>query len=540
MKKYRYISVIVLLLALVSCKDFIDVNDDPNNPKTVPAQKFLPTVLYYGSQSVYDHGEYGVYLSQALTTTGKSQTGSYAFKSGWDFMVMNRHPQWRRHYYDIGVNVNYLLDDAQPKSIRNYELVARTIRLMSTLNTTDMFGAMPHSDAYKSISPKYDEQIDIYKWMIKEADDLLSLYNNPAWINAPTNVAMTEKQDRIYKGDLQKWKSFTYALKARIHLRKLPNWEPTKENCQIIINACDSALVNWQEPRYNYPGGNIAEKNNPWSTAQPKVNSWESNANQLDKAIPSKFFVSTMLGYYDGKVINLEIAKDPRLSRLMKPRSGPSSDPSIKYRYLENNIGKNIEYTETHFPNLYYVDNQQSNINTCYSAENGYVSLMLTEELYLIKAEALYWTGDKNGAREATIEAVKSNMGINRHNVNTTLINRYLLKPEFFPSSSDFTIGHIMRQKWICMYLQPEMWTDMRRYKYSNERNKILYDGEIIYPGLRRPYNLLESVWANNEDWVQRVNYDPETEPMYNKQELERLGAYQNPNWLKKPMIWAE
>ena len=35
-----------------------------------------------------------------------------------------------------------------------------------------------------------------------------------------------------------------------------------------------------------------------------------------------------------------------------------------------------------------------------------------------------------------------------------------------------------MRQKYVCMYLQPEQWTDVR-YKYNNT-NQILYDGTIV------------------------------------------------------------
>ncbi|MDK2841553.1 MAG: hypothetical protein PWQ17_1058, partial [Anaerophaga sp.] len=38
---------------------------------------------------------------------------------------------------------------------------------------------------------------------------------------------------------------------------------------------------------------------------------------------------------------------------------------------------------------------------------------------------------------------------------------------------------------------------------------------------------------------IQRLNYDPETEEKYNRDELIRLGAFRNPEWLKKPMIWA-
>jgi len=115
---------------------------------------------------------------------------------------------------------------------------------------------------------------------------------------------------------------------------------------------------------------------------------------------------------------------------------------------------------------------------------------------------------------------------------------------KYFPTADKLTIGHIMRQKYVCMYLQPEQWTDVRRYKYSNNINQIQYDGTIVYPKLRRPYNLYTPYWMTAEaiekqQWVQRLNADPETEEKYNRPELERLGAYKNPEWLKKPMIWA-
>ena len=106
-----------------------------------------------------------------------------------------------------------------------------------------------------------------------------------------------------------------------------------------------------------------------------------------------------------------------------------------------------------------------------------------------------------------------------------------------------------MMQKYVAMYMQSEQWTDLRRYHYSNERNKygIGPNQEIVYPGLRRPYNLYAPYWVDGlteaqkeNTWIQRYNYDPETEDKYNKAELERLGAYKNHLWLRKPMIWAE
>lgn len=101
------------------------------------------------------------------------------------------------------------------------------------------------------------------------------------------------------------------------------------------------------------------------------------------------------------------------------------------------------------------------------------------------------------------------------------------------------------------MYMQPEQWTDMRRYHYSNKRNNhtIVVNGadEIVYPTLRRPYNLYTPYWVDGlseaeqeNTWIQRLNYDPQTEDVYNMNEVIRVGAYKDYKWLQKKMIWAE
>ncbi len=541
MKKIKYITLALLLsITIFGCEDMLDDNKNPDKATAITPEQILPVVVFYSSQINYDHAEYGTYLSQTLTTGGKSQTGTYAYKSGWEFLTMNRHPQWRRHFFDIGSNVNELLSAADKVNSRNFILIARTIRLMSTQLTTDMFGDMPRSEAYKSNSPKYDSQESIYEWMLSEADELISLYNDPSWTEAPTNITITKTMDRIFSGDLKKWRQFTYALKARILLRKLPNWDNTPATCQRIIDAVDAAYTSdWEEPRYQYDGG-TGVKSSPWGPSKPIINGWESRDNQFDKSIVSKYFCENIMGVYARPGLTTGKAEDPRLERMMVARSGPEGDTSTKFRYLENNIGMGVSYKESNYPDLYA---------GIYTKDNGYIPLITTEELLLIKAEAEYWKDDKSTARALTIEAANINM--DRYGVpNNTPRKNYFdgsFKDKYFPEGNAFTIKHLMHQKYVCMYLQPEQWTDLRRYNYSNDVNKKTYDGVIVYPGLKRPYNLYEPYWCTEKNadgtikevWIQRINYDPETEEKYNKAELERLGAYKNADWLKQPMIWA-
>ncbi|MBO4723079.1 MAG: SusD/RagB family nutrient-binding outer membrane lipoprotein [Muribaculaceae bacterium] len=628
------ITVLLLLTCLigVSCEDMLDDNVNPDKAHSINVQVAMPVVVFYAQQINYDHAEYYNYFSQFLTTGGKSSVGAYSYKCEWEMLTMNRHPQWRRHFYDIGVNGKNLIQYSQEINSPNYELIARTIKLMSTQLTTDAFGDMPRSQAYLTNAPTYDTQESIYKWMFEEADELISLYENPEYAQNEHNLEIDVTQDRVYAGDLEKWKGLVYAIKARLLLRNIPNVDRSPAMCQKIIAAADAAINQWRkgdllygewfgnEPRYNFDGG-TGTQNCVWSLSKPVINSWESRANLLDGAIPSKYFMVDVLGisapdnerycgtYNGGTASSFQgYANDPRCVLLMIPRTGPQSPSNttasvIKMRYLENNIGMSTSYKIANYPNLY--------MGAYCGDPTGYNPIFTMEELYFIKAEALYWLGDKAGACALAKEATEHN--IQRHldfflekypnpnynentdnkypgqatvsgvpgytqaqywegQVNSFLNNEefytYTYKPDgsinkatlrvpkvtdrgnkhWFFNPSEYTLSDLMIQKYIAMVYQPEMWTDMRRYHYSNKRNNygIGNDNEIIYPNLRRPYNLYAPYWvdglteAQKENaWIQRLNYDPETEEKYNRSELQRLGAYKNYKWLQEPMIWS-
>lgn len=608
MNKIKLISLSLLLgMAAAGCEDTLYENVNPDRAHVNEPQKALPVLMFYANQVVYDHAEYYIYLSQCLTTTGKSQTGSYPYKQGWNFLTINRHPQWRRHYYDIGKNANVMIETARAIGSLNYELIGRTVKLMSTQLTTDAFGDMPRTEAYMSGSPKYDTQASIYAWMFQEADELIKLYESKEWTEAPGNQNITVAEDRIYGGDLSMWKGLVYAVKARLLLRNIPNVDVSSAKCQGIINTAQKAIDTWRsgdlrygawfgnEPRYKFDGG-TGESNAPWSDAQPVINSWESRKNELTSAVPSKFMIQDLMGVINpGKeesqgVWNREngYGCDPRLMLLFVPQNGPTSPSNIKkeqvmMRYLENNIGlPSTDYKQVHYPTLY--------AGAYAAGVDAYNVLFTMEELYFIQAEAYYWMNNKVEACRLAKEATTYN--IQRHldrfvsdngaypgagckagatetvqqadkerfeRIVTAFLDNEAVKKckpcteignkHWFFNPSEYTLSDLMQQKYIAMYMQPEQWTDMRRYHYSNNRNQygIGANGEIVYPTLRRPYNLYAAHWvdgltdAEKENaWVTRLNYDPECEEKYNRSELERLGAYKNHKWLREPMIWSQ
>ena len=604
-KLLKTISLSVLLgLSLSSCEDILDDNINPDKAYYNNTEQAFPVVMFYASQVVYDHAEYNIYLSQCLTTMRKDQTGTgYPYKAGWEFLTINRHPQWRRHFYDLARNIR--TDGVcDLKGTRNVDLIARTIILMSTQLTTDSWGAMPMlpeqgGNAHVSSYPKYESQPFVYNWMLTEADELINEFENH---NTENDVTITEKMDRIYKGDLTKWKGFVYALKARLLLRNIPNINTTAAMCNEIWNTAQKALDAWNEdpihgqfgaePRYVYPGGSTDIQCCPWSEKNHIINSWESRNNRFkDDVVPSRFFMEACLGISnpgdEEKAGTWDrengYGNDPRIFLLMTAANGPKSPSNdaqeLKYRYLDNNIGAPSSYKREHYPNLY--EGAYAGLLEAYNV------LFPVEELLFIQAEAKYWLKDKaeasrlaklatelnitrhldayqlkNGgadvypgqkgpastaAAKTKFEAIKKNFLDNVQEGKIDPVTEFGNGHYFFDAGADYTLSDLMMQKYIAMYMQPEQWVDMRRYHYSNKRNGKMVNNEIIYPALRRPYNLYPPYWidgltpAQQENcWIQRLNYEPTTEESFNKAEVERLGAFQNHEWLRVPMIWAE
>ena len=557
----------------VTSRCYVTVTEAKENITT--ATECIKKMFYWSSLQTYSVAEIGAYMAQALTTGNSSQTNYPAYRSGWDFLNDNttRNP-WREHAVYILPSYERICNSG----VKSYELVATTLYLQSLMHVVDIYGVAPIKGMYRSYqgnlfnvnyrsySPVYYDMSATYAFMDSTFTALLEKYNNSEWTSGEDL-----SYDPYYEGDLQKWKALTQALYARLMLRKLPNWENTSSTCNKIIRMVDEALAywDWEEARYNFPGG-ILEDNCPWGPYAPSYNFWETRSNILATSIPTTFFLHGILGSIGGRYQTARgYALDPRAAKMMENRYS-SYDGML---HLESNIGMSINNVISDFPDLY----TQSHLSNPYTKNTSYIALMTTEELLFIKAEAQYWAGDVTGAYETTVEATKHNMqryGIYEYNLTDYGLNQY---KRFFeiklPGASKFDISTLMQQKYVAMYLQPEQWTDMRRYNYSSSTNGIAYNGIYVYDvknvhnnqsatfekdlanfclsySLRRPYNLYEACWWTEDNFGTNAQLSPNAWVMllpanvdqYNIGVLEKIG-YKTPcdvETLKKRPIWAQ
>lgn len=484
----RYFFLIAFAVFFWGCDDFLDVNTSLDNDEKTTPNFMLPAVLGNMAYSHYSHSETTAYITQYVTT----EFGTNAVKDRWDYRMVLRINPWRRHYFDVAGNAHKMIGFAKAEGSQNYIGVGKIMLALSYMTATDLFGDMPVLQAFTGIyNPTYDTQDVVYAEVARWLDEGIRALD----LSGPKDRLMTQTEDHIFGGNVNRWRAFAKALRARMLLRTA-NFQG---GYQLVLDAVNLARPNWAEPLYAYPDNPA----NPW-----EINLWGPSRpspqwdfadirNMLNSSVHTSFFMGAM---------TMSGQNDPRLFKLTTPgRNG---------NYLSVPASTGIGALSINdFAILY---------NGYWTSDNSPIVFLTDEELFFIEAEAAFYLPDKERAYQAYLNGIQRNfmrLGVGEH------FQAYRNSPAVAQSAQALKISDIMMQKYIALYLQPEVWSDMRRYKYSTQ----------AFPGLQYPERALPEY---NGRWIQRLPYDPQTEYIYNPKEIARLGA-REVSWVVTPFWWA-
>jgi hypothetical protein len=99
-----------------------------------------------------------------------------------------------------------------------------------------------------------------------------------------------------------------------------------------------------------------------------------------------------------------------------------------------------------------------------YSTSNAPLLLVTYAEMKFIEAEAAFAT-DKTNSYNAYLAGIAANM--DKVGVPAAEKNAYLSNPAVAVGAANFTKDLLFKEKYVAMFLQPESWTDARRYDYK-------------------------------------------------------------------------
>jgi len=197
MKTIKIAGLISLLFVANSCKDFEELQIDPNR-----ATQTHPSLLLTGIEvDAFSNIDLGSAMASRMLvyTDGTADEQYYS---------------WLRSGYGRYNNLRQVVkmnEEAERLELDNYKSLALFFMSWQILEITKVFGDVPYSDAMQATSgitsPTYDTQQDIY---IRVLDDLKTANNNLDPIKG------TITGDVVYNGDILKWKKLINSFSLRI------------------------------------------------------------------------------------------------------------------------------------------------------------------------------------------------------------------------------------------------------------------------------------------------------------------------------------
>ncbi len=225
-----------LILGATSCSNWLDVNNDPDNPNSSSAvvENRLPWIqrgfMYHaGVTNMRSASIAGVYHS----TNGNVGNSACA----WDMRAGLTTTPYQAFFCMCGNNLADLENKAQENGSTHYIAAAKVVRALAFMNLLDLYGEMPMSHAFKNEpTPAYDNGKQIYEQCMKELDEAIALFSEPQ----KEGATPLSRGDMWCNGDAQQWIKLCHGLKARymMHTTKRADW-----NADAVLAETDKALA---------------------------------------------------------------------------------------------------------------------------------------------------------------------------------------------------------------------------------------------------------------------------------------------------------
>ena len=217
----------ILLLSLASCrKDFKEINTNPNSFSTASDGSLFNEVissLQLGwNEQFYINNEILYKQTQLAALT----------KEGWGNFTLGTEEIWSNYYGALPevreLEKRFGKYDNSP-GVVNMRAMLKITMALKTFKVTDIFGDMPFTEAgygfqnLDYLRPKFDKQRDIYLALLDDLKWADENIDETAPIIEP--FASFSGFDKLFNGDLKKWKKLANSLRLR-HAMRMAEKEP--------------------------------------------------------------------------------------------------------------------------------------------------------------------------------------------------------------------------------------------------------------------------------------------------------------------------
>jgi Starch-binding associating with outer membrane len=230
-----------IALLLFSCDDYLDINNNPNNPTSdiVPPNLILAaahTNTYRTMATTAN--ELGNVWMNNWGANVNAFTGGYADEFSLAINNSFRQAIWNNIYVNSG-NYSKIINSEFP-NYENHKAIAKIMKSYYFQYLVDLYGDIPYSEAHlfgENVTPAYDDDQQIYRALYDQLDEAISDIEN-----APATANAVGTEDVINAGDMSKWIRFANTLKLKLLIRQ-SELALTDADTQTYLNTKFAELV---------------------------------------------------------------------------------------------------------------------------------------------------------------------------------------------------------------------------------------------------------------------------------------------------------
>jgi hypothetical protein len=416
----------LLGLWLPSCNDYLDINDDPNNPISLGGDYdlLIADITNTMSYNIVGGGNFTRYsaqwMQQIADVSAPPSNDTYRFNTS-DF-----NNEWAFYSYStILIGCKDVIENGTVDGAMNHVAIAKIMMALNYGVLTDFFGAIPFSEALQrtgNLKPAYDSQEAVYDGIQTLLDEAIAAID----LDSPVEVG---SGDFLLGGDMAKWRKVANMLKARyaLHLVNAPGKDPNMQ-AQAALNALSEAMDSpADEPRFVYMGG--AGEEGPWNQWIEKfANTMKVSQNLLDM---------------------LTALNDPRLPMMVD--TSENTGTYVGHKNGNSNLPDELD--------------DVSDIGIFYYQPETYIPVVTYVEQKFIEAEANLILGNMPEAEAAYAAAIKSHMSMLSGEGETGETISETEMDDYITANPLNDLEDLITQKYLGLYLwgAAEVYNDFRR-----------------------------------------------------------------------------
>jgi hypothetical protein len=235
---------LLLVMSIVSCDDYLDINQDPNNPGSVPATLTLPSAqMTIATTMATDYAVVGGLWAQHWAQSHVAS--QYRDEDRYDLTLLDYQTAWSELFAGALTDLKKIeaeIKDVNSPNYQNWNLNLQAVCLTAFTYQllVDWYDKVPYSEALNgesgNFAPIYDDGKVIYDDLIRRIDEALAkdfTASTVKQISSDFLFGSLEKADQV-----DAWKQFANTLKLKLWLRQ------TKHDGAATGTAITALLAN--------------------------------------------------------------------------------------------------------------------------------------------------------------------------------------------------------------------------------------------------------------------------------------------------------